>query len=40
MANQSPLFKSLVDHAQFAMIGWSIWLALLQTYFISIDMKK
>jgi len=36
MVNQSPLFKSLVDHAPFAMIGWSIWLALLQTIFLQL----
>jgi len=27
----SHLFKGLVNHAPFAEIGWSIWLALLQT---------
>jgi len=40
MANQSPLFMSLMDHAPFAMIGWSIWLSLLQTIVFTMDIKK
>jgi len=45
MANQSPLFKSLGDHAPYGMTGWAIWLAQpeydwLQTEFFTIDLKK
>jgi len=36
MAIQSNLFRRLEDHAPFAVIGWSIWLALLQNIFFSL----
>jgi len=35
MAIQSQLFRRLEDHTPFPVIGWSIWLAMLQTIFFS-----
>jgi len=41
MAIQSHLFRSLEDHAPFAVIGWSIWLALLQNiFFLVVKIKR
>jgi len=36
MAIQSHLFRRLEVHVPFAVIGWSIWLALLQNIFFSL----
>jgi len=40
MAIQSYLFERLVDHAPFVMIGWSIWLTLLQKKYFPKDFYK